>query len=95
MEDGRVDDRFGVLHVRLAEEGPVVVGEGENQRGVRVGGCVGGEVVEGRDEGGVGGDGVGSASAPHEALRKGFEVEAADDAEVVAAAPQGEVEVWV
>ncbi len=36
VEDGRVDDRFRVLHVRGAEEGPVVVEECEDQRGVRV-----------------------------------------------------------
>ena len=41
------------------------------------------EAVEGGDEGGGGADGV------------GFEVEAGDDAEVVAAAAEGEVEGWV
>ena len=95
MEDGRVDGRFGVLHVRAATKGPVVVVECNDQRSIRVGGTVGGEIVKGGDERGVGGDGVESRSAPHEALGEGFEVEASDDAEIVAPAAQGEVEVWV
>lgn len=53
------------------------------------------EGVEGSDKGGSGADGVGDGAAPHGALRVGFEVEAGDDAEVVAAAAEGEVEGWV
>lgn len=95
MEDGRVGGRFGVLHVRAAGKGSVVVVKCDDQRGIRVRGTVGGEVVEGGDERGVGGDRVESRPAPHGALGEGFEVEASDDAEIVAPAAQGEVEVWV
>ena len=50
---------------------------------------------EGGGEGGGGGYGVGEGAAPHAALGVGFEVEAGDDAEVVAAAAEGEEEGWV
>lgn len=53
------------------------------------------EGVEGGDEGGGGTYGVGDGAAPHGALGVGFEVEAGDDAEVVAAAAEGEVEGWI
>ena len=93
MEDWGVGDGFGVFHSGAGEEGAVVVVEIEEKGGVWVGGSVVGEIVECGDERGVGCDGVGSRSSPHGALGEGFKIEAGDDAEVVTAAAEGEVEV--
>lgn len=94
MENGGVDGGLGVFDVGVAAKGPVVVVEIQDHR--RVGVIVGGgECVECADERRVGAEGVGSGSAPHRALGEGFEGEARHDAEVVAAAAEGEVEVWV
>lgn len=56
-----------------------------------------GEVDEGMYEGrgDVGCEGKVEGAAPHGALGKGFEGEGGHDAEVVAAAAEGEVEGWV
>ena len=56
-----------------------------------------GEVDEGADEGcgGVGCEGVVEEAAPHGALGEDFEGEGGYDAEVVAAAAEGEEEGWV
>lgn len=86
---------IGVVDEGGAEEGGVVVGEVEDQRRVLVGVAGGGRVYEGvesGDQGGGGADGVGDGAAPHWALGVGLEVEAGNDAEVVAAAAEGEEE---
>ncbi len=54
-----------------------------------------GDVDEGADERGSGGDRVGLRSAPHEILGERFEIEPCDDAKIVPAATEGEEEVWI
>ena len=95
VENGRIDDGLGVLHARGAEVCAVKVEEGEVE--CRGGGGRGqvSEVYESGDESGGRGEGVRACAAPHVSVREGEETEGSHEAEVVAAAAEGEVEVWV
>lgn len=95
VEDGRVGDRLGVLVVVAEDVGALNVGRRDDQRGVGVRGAGCREVGEGVVDGGVCCDGVDGQAAPHRPLGKGVQIETGDDAEVVAAAAEGEIEVWM
>lgn len=95
MKDLGIDDRLRVFHICATVKGRVVVVEFEYEGGVWIGGTIFGEGVEGVDERGVGGDRVGARSAPHVALGKSFQIEAGDDAKIVAATAEGEEQIRV
>lgn len=99
LQHRRIDNRFRVLQIRgndvyVCE---LHVGVGEDDLRVWIGRPVDGQPVEGVVEGGGGGGAVeeGLRPGPEVALRVGGEIETRHDAEVVAAAAEGEVEVGV
>ena len=96
LEERRIDHGIDIFIVIREEAARALeTRRGNDQRSFGISGGVRIEPVEGVVDGGVGGQGIDCSSAPHLPMREGVEVEACDDAEVVAAAAEREEEVWV
>lgn len=95
VEGRRKRGREGVVVIVDEEVGALKICVCCDEGGVRILGGVVGEIFEGFADGCVCGGRVDGVAAPHKPLGEGFQVEAGDDAEVVAAAAEGKVEVWV
>lgn len=95
VEGRRKGGREGVFVIVDEDVGALKICVCYDKGGVRILGAVIGEVFEGFADGCVCGRRVDGVAAPHKTLGEGFQVEAGDDAEVVAAAAESKVEVWV